>query len=264
MITRQIRSSDREQLIALWQSVFGDSVDFIEDFLDNVMLPSRGFVAEVDGKIGSAAYIIDGISVSARPFPYIYAVSTLPEHRGLGMGEAVSLACARQIESEGGTAALHPAEDSLFNWYGKMGFAPSFSACESIIDISSETPIALKQLTPVEYALERRRMLSGNIFADFEPRLLTWLQKMSGGKFYNFDGGCAFAYSFSGTLNVAELLSTHNGRAAMATMSKNADSTRVFVRTPALDSLEQIGEICDFVATAHSDINSAYWGFAFD
>jgi len=260
MKIRKFEGRDREQLLHLWHTVFGDNYLFVGDFLDNVILPGRGFVADVEGSIAAAAYIIDGITVDGEPHPYIYAVSTLPEYRGHGCGEAVSRACAELIESEGGKASLHPAEESLFNWYGKMGFKSAFGVYEGNVETSAE-PIALTIISPSEYAERRKALLNGHRFADFDPRLLEWWETNWSGSFFSFNGGCMAVLRFNDLdLIIPELISTKNALGAIAAL----DTDNAYVRTPALDGFEHFGIKKDFVSVYNCGEESGYWGFAFD
>ncbi|MGI6029255.1 MAG: GNAT family N-acetyltransferase [Candidatus Heteroscillospira sp.] len=252
MSLRQFESGDRTGLIRLWQTVFGDGEDFITEFLDEVVKPGRGAVWDEDGVIAAVAYIIDGITVENQPLPYIYAVSTLPEYRGRGLGRAVSLACA---EMSGG-AVLHPAENSLFDWYGKMGFAP----CSRIYEAKMPCGASALPLTPLsaeEYAKIRRSLLRGHRFADYEPRLLDWWARRWNGRFYGFEGGCL---SISGSF-VPELLAVSKGAQALAAAS---GGNTVTVRTPALEGFESFGAKCDFLAGLGALPSAEYFPFVFD
>ena len=149
MSVRPFVPGDREQLIGLWQAVFGDDARVVGDFLDRIVRPGRGMVWDEAGQLTAVAYIIDGIRLDGRDCPYIYAVSTLPAFRGRGYGAAVSNACAALIESQGGIAALHPAEESLFGWYAQQGFQPLCTVREAVLTPNETAPAALTPLSPV-------------------------------------------------------------------------------------------------------------------
>jgi len=256
MKLRPYDSADRAALTSLWQTVFGDEPAFIEDFLTNLARPGRGYAAEIDGVLAAAAYIIDGIQIDGTPWPYIYAVSTLPEYRGLGCGAAVSRACAELICREGGVPCLHPAERTLFDWYGKMGFAPAMRARQAFVSSPETAPISLTPLSPAQYAAVRREILDGHAFADFDPALLDWWQRGWKGRFYGFDGGClAVCGRF-----VPELLARKNAGGALAA----ALESRSLVRTPALAGFAGFGDTHDCVAAIGAPATDGYFGFFFD
>ena len=260
MIIRRFEDRDCPQLIALWQTVFGDSEAFVCDFLDYIVFPGRGFVAEIEGMIAAAAYIIDGINVSGTPHPYIYAVSTLPEFRGRGYGEAVSRACAELISAEGGKAALHPAEESLFAWYGKMGFYPAVSVYEGKIT-ATENAIEITPLSPAAYAEKRRRLLCGTSFADFDTKLLDWWQKNWKAEFYGFNSGCMAVLRVNeNDAFVPELIATEKAVSALSALGVK----EICVRTPELEGFEHFGSKKDFISVFGAESPCGYWGFAFD
>lgn len=90
------RPGDEPALRALWQDVFGDGKDFLDDFFRLIYRPGMAQTAWAeDGTLAAAAYALE--------FPnalYIYAVATAPAFRSRGLGAQVTLAAA------GGTPGL--------------------------------------------------------------------------------------------------------------------------------------------------------------
>ena len=113
MAVRPVRALERQGLLSLWETVFGDGGGFVNSFLDGTGVEIGGFAAVENGVTAAAAYTVGGISVGGVPYPYIYAVSTLPEFRGHGLGAEVSEACAAEAESRGGVPALHPVNSNV-------------------------------------------------------------------------------------------------------------------------------------------------------
>ncbi|MGE4353260.1 MAG: GNAT family N-acetyltransferase [Oscillospiraceae bacterium] len=265
MILRRFSTADYPGLIHLWHTVFGDDESFISHFLTHIIKPAQGFLVEEDGITAAAAYIIDGITVSGREFPYIYAVSTLPEYRGRGFGEAVSLACAELIASEGGIASLHPAEENLYAWYRKMGFLPSFAVRETSIAVPDKDGVSLTPLSAAQYGAARRRILFPHIFADFSEALLQWQLSLCGsGGYFAFDGGVLCAWKSNTHLIVPELIATGNAIDAIAALAHLLDCSECTIRTPALDGYEGFGAKRDFIVSHSNHTPIGYWGFAFD
>jgi GNAT superfamily N-acetyltransferase len=256
MTIRSFRAGDTAGALRLWKTVFGDDDNFILRFLGG---SARGFVADEGGVIAAAAYIVDGISLGGRAWPYIYAVATLPEFRGQGLGAAVSLACAEQIELEGGVAALRPAEPSLFDWYARLGFTPAISVREAVITPKA-APCRITPLSPSDYAAERRAVLDGTLYADFDPALFKWWSDSFGGRFAAFDGGCAAYVPGKERCFVAELLSRADASSAVAALAGGCDS---LVRTPDLPDFFGWGKASDFIA-ARGGFKGSWWGLVFD
>ncbi len=255
MTIRSFRAGDTAGALRLWKTVFGDGDDFVLPFLGR----ARGFVADEGGVIAAAAYIVDGISLGGRAWPYIYAVATLPEFRGRGLGAAVSLACAEQIEREGGVAALRPAEPSLFDWYARLGFAPAVPAREAVVSPQA-APCRIRELTPAEYAAERRAVLGGTDFADFDPALFEWWSASFGGRFAAFDGGCAACIPGDGRCFIPELLCIGDASPAVSALARGGEA---LVRTPDIPGFSGFGEPRAFIAARGGFIGS-WWGLVFD
>lgn len=117
MADRIAFTNDNEQTGALWSSVFGDSKEEIDFFLNNCRHKKcLGYF--VDDKLVSMLFIV-GCSYCNESGGYIYAVSTYKEFRGRGYA-------SRLIETAKTSGYnflwLIPAEDSLFDFYNGLGF----------------------------------------------------------------------------------------------------------------------------------------------
>ncbi len=164
---------DEPGLRRLWAAVFGPEKAFIDLFFRSVYAPGTAAVAEEDGRIVSAAYVV--------PFEnarYIYAVGTHPDHRGHGFGKAVTLLAAGD-----GPAYLCPADPGLREWYIRsMGAAvvnrrPVYGLPED-----------LSPVTAGEYHARREELLSGVPHAVYTPAVLD-LFALYGGFYADGKGG---------------------------------------------------------------------------
>ncbi len=118
--------SDARQLKDLWQEVFQEDEEYLRAFFQCLFRPENALVQEEDGRIVSALHMVpydfrDGDEV--HPMLYLYAIATLQGYRSRGLGRALTEA-AFPIARERGFSGvfLVPAEESLFQWYRKMGF----------------------------------------------------------------------------------------------------------------------------------------------
>lgn len=257
MGVRLLKSTDEPQLILLWQEAFGDDTDFICDFLHNIARRQQSIVWDEYGKICSAAYLIDGITVCGRPVPYIYAVATLPEYRGRGFGAAVCDACIEIAKPN--SCALSPADERLSAWYEKIGFIPSYNLYEAKMQ-PEYRDFELTELDAKSYAALRRRLLKNTNYADFRAGLLKWWQRCWNGRFYSFDGGCVSICRQDEGFLIPELLAYKNG---MAALGRLCGGFSVCVRTPVLDKFEVFGEKKPFLSAAPAD-TGVFWSFTFE
>ncbi len=115
---RHAKNGDREDIVELWQRIFGDSREFIDKFLSTMTTPGEVYVAEHNGKVVSMGFLLLGPKAKEYACAYIYAMATYEEHRGQGLASHIaqklkSLAYLRGID----IVATLPANDGLINWY---------------------------------------------------------------------------------------------------------------------------------------------------
>ncbi len=116
---------DREKQIAnLWQSVFDEDAAVTRLFFKNVYDICQNPVIEKDGKILSSAFLIP-CEISEYKGFYVYCAMTHPSYRGNGLMARVLKSADEAVKKCGlDFLLLVPAEESLFNYYGKFGFIP--------------------------------------------------------------------------------------------------------------------------------------------
>lgn len=116
---------DREkQIRALWQSVFDEDAAVTRLFFKNVYDICKTPVIEKDGEILSSAFLIPCEIDKYKGF-YVYCAMTHPSHRGKGLMARVLNSADEAVKKCGlDFLLLVPAEESLFNYYGKFGFTP--------------------------------------------------------------------------------------------------------------------------------------------
>jgi predicted N-acetyltransferase YhbS len=163
---RLSRSGDIPALRELWERVFHDTADTIDALFDEYADDARIAVAEVDGKLAAAAYLLpvgefvaeDG---TRTPCSMIYAVATLPKYRGMSLGLAVTRELVRSAGESGHVAVLCPAEESLYDYYKKCGFCACFTEREVAFAATGEREASAELVPPEEYAALRERFLTG-------------------------------------------------------------------------------------------------------
>ena len=125
-VLRESAPQDTEQLRELWCRVFGDPPELVDAFLSHLPGMGCGCVAERDGRILGAAYLIHGFTLlqpGQAPLRcgYLYAVAVHPDARGHGLGAAVSRGAVRLGREYGAELICTlPAEESLYRWYGEI------------------------------------------------------------------------------------------------------------------------------------------------
>ena len=123
--------SDYDELKSLWKNIFGDSDEVTDFFFRHTVKPENIFVYRKDDKIVASFYLIDSQLVSGNkniPVKYLYAAATLPMYREQGIMSSMISEVSQILKSEGVYAvALYPANDSLYDFYNKLGFKAQFN-----------------------------------------------------------------------------------------------------------------------------------------
>ena len=150
--------SQEPQLWALWREAFGDSEEFLNQFIATAYRSDRCLCAVEDGKVVSAAYWFH-CTHDGQPVAYLYAVATAQSHRGRGIAHSLMQALHAHLEKLGYQGAiLVPGDDLLFSLYETMGYHTCSSVREFVCAGAAEE-VQLRRLEPAEYAILRREML---------------------------------------------------------------------------------------------------------
>ena len=153
-------------LRALWKEAFGDSDAFLDCFFATAFSPHRCRCLWQAEQPAAALYWFD-CAEGGRKFAYLYAVATAPSFRGQGLCRAL-MADTHAFLADAGYAGaiLVPGEPALFAMYEKMGYSV-FSGMDTLSCPAGEKPVKLREATPVEYALARRKYLpAGGVLQD--------------------------------------------------------------------------------------------------
>ncbi len=190
------------ELKALWQLAFGDSPDFIEGFFRTAYSPERCRFLCREGRVAAALYWLDG-EYLGRKFAYIYAVATHPDFRGRGLCRELMGKAQEALHRQGYAAALlFPAEESLRQMYGKLGYRDCCTASEFFCAAGGE-PVSLREITEGEFARLRRTYLPKNALIQ-EGASLSYLHSYC--KFYAGRDFLLTAVRDGSTLFAPELL----------------------------------------------------------
>ncbi len=209
----------REELVALWTGVFGDPPGFVERFLEE--LPSLGFgvAAAEDGHVLGAAYGVDAFSVRGERCLYLYAVAVAPEHRGNGLGAALSRLVFERGAARGARyCCTEPAEPGLFDWYGRiLGVFPVL--CREEREIVAASGLPVRPIGADEYCARREALLEAVPHIAYTPALLRVEAAgcaLSEGGLYVVGEGLAAAYRDGERAVIRECLGPEPERQAAA------------------------------------------------
>jgi len=130
MNIRTANENDKKQLYSLWNEAFGDSDEVIDMFYKSVIKADNTVLAEEDGRVISALYLIKAeITVNKKDYKayYIYAAATDKKYRRRGvMGKLLEFCSALSEKRNVDYLFLHPETEKLYSYYAKNGFVTAF------------------------------------------------------------------------------------------------------------------------------------------
>ena len=145
---------DRDGIVDIWQKSFGDDESLINHYIDNRMTNQNMLGIYIDGKLAAMGSFLSAVYNESGekhiPVRYVYALATLPEFRGQKLASRI-LEFAGTLWKE--PLVLCPAEESLTDYYGKLGFKWAFAKeeyevlaeeSEDILNEISTEPVSFK------------------------------------------------------------------------------------------------------------------------
>jgi len=281
---RMWQDGEQNALADLWTRCFGDDADYIRAFHERFLQKDRCVVAECDGQIVSAMYILDGgllypFRRNTLQFSYAYALATAPEYRGRGIGTAVFRRVCESIWASGVDAAcVLPAEESLYPFYENAGAPRQLCAVREAHFtrdmLRSITPTRCIRTGALEYASMREAFLSTESHAEMTDDFCLWQEESCdrfGGGFFLLVGGLAVAEYDGKHCVIKELLAPSGEEmAAIAAVAAFCPAEEYTVRMPAFWSGDGGGEVKRYMLAGLHDEPGFYvpddlwWGFAFE
>lgn len=211
---REYAKDDIGAMKSLWCLTFGDPPELVDCFFELLPSMGTGFVAELDGEVFGAAYVLDAFlhlpDSSTKKLAYIYAVAVDDSARCQGIGAELTRACMRNAwEYSADICCTLPAEASLYDWYeSRCGLAAASFCSYETVEAGAEIS-GIKRLSADEYGFLREDMLRGKAHVGFYYGYLRFQEEIftsSCGGFFEYKGAIACGYVEDETLYVKEYL----------------------------------------------------------
>ena len=198
---RQAVFSDVSKIKLLWEEVFGDAEEYINRFITHFGI-EHCHVCETNHNIVAMAFALPTVLISpsnleggsreARrgslyknlPVKYLYACATHPEHREQGIMQNLLSAIYDEVCREKIAGIfLHPANQSLANYYRKLGFEDMFYRDHfwyykhKLLEEVSVPANTLHLISPETYHKKRIKKLQNNCFISWNENFFRFINE---------------------------------------------------------------------------------------
>lgn len=117
------KTEDMPQVKALWTQMFDDGTQGFCEFVFSSTANENFYIAKDGDKVVSMLIAMADMEYKGKKGFYLYSACTLPEYRGRGiMGALVQYTLEEQRKNGKTFCVLKPAEESLFDFWVKLGF----------------------------------------------------------------------------------------------------------------------------------------------
>ena len=277
-IIRRAREQDELMLKVVWDQVFDDDACLVKLFFELFFEPENCIVAEVDGIVRAAAYMLRGVRLldgkgGERPAAYFYALAVHPDYRSRDLGTEVTRACISLARERGEVLCLFPADEDLRGWYAHMNGLRDLGRQDILYTnprlCALPPKYQVRELSPAEYAQKREEMLAQRAHAAL-PESFFRFQKslyefMDAGALLELDidgvKGLACAEKNFGSLDVKELLYPGHPKTAAAVLMKHFEADGCALYMPADETQGESTVMSDGVQEGMRDL---WWGPMFN
>ena len=215
---RYATDGDRDAVAGIWKNAFEDSDRYIRFAMEHLFCPERCLLASgPDGDPVAMLHLlpaeyVDGEGTS--PVQYIYAAATWPVFRRQGwMSALIDAACEAGEKAGSRFTCLLPAGRGLYDYYGKRGFRPAFTAKRAVVSrtelirmADGAQPVPLRAAGIRKIGEWRRSRFQPAVL--WGPEMLAYVLaewRFGGGELLAFDGGYLLCRRCSGRVTVKEL-----------------------------------------------------------
>jgi hypothetical protein len=145
---------DRDAIMQIWQSCFGDDEGYIDFYLKNRFTVENMLVIHRDGRpVSMASFLPAKLNVGGENAAayYVYAVATLPEYRNQGLSTQI-LSYAKETFKAPLILQVENGSKELEQFYEKQGFYQAFEKIERYeIEAVPSDDFELEEITPSAY-----------------------------------------------------------------------------------------------------------------
>ncbi len=162
-------NDDIESLKSIWKICFNDSDAYINSFFQFVFQAEKTVVTVCDEKVVGVVYMLPA-TFKKQSFMYGYAIGVLPEYRGRSYTQKMLDFIKTKSENDQFLFGLHPANESLFSFYKKIGLKEMYALKKvNASNFVGKTNCVIDDASEEEYYIHRETAF---------PVLVSWDKQM--------------------------------------------------------------------------------------
>ena len=220
---RLAQEGEISQQKELWKLCFGDEDSYIDFYFQNKYRKRETLLLLYNGKITSMLTMMPIRTILPNNRAYnsamLYAIGTHPDFRNYGFSTELMAHSEKYLAAQGTVfSTLVPAENSLFDFYGKRGYKKSFFVKETLfpiheimeLEILCQYKVSISPTDPVEYIRRRSDILRQHFYIEYTIEQVEYQQKLSrqsGADIYalDFEHHCNEINSIKGCASVERI-----------------------------------------------------------
>lgn len=242
--------SDIPNLKKLWIQVFGDESAAVDLFFEKIFSADECFCARLGGEIAAMLFLIP-CEVCNKKAHYVYAACTAPGYRKNGvMGKLLQFALQSAEKKGDSFSVLLPANEKLYDYYGKFGYLSAAKICRKYVAFGEKTPLSKKASAglTVNYSVDFRKKAFKNInYVAFGQNVLDFAMAVNEiyfGKNVCCEYGCALVSAQRNSCREITEIASDNGdfKDLMQVIKRECPADEYILRMP-VNSAD--GENCE-------------------
>lgn len=232
---RFANENDRESLLMLWNSCFGDGEKYVYPFLDTFLKEDNVYIFEDVGKAVSAVYALD-CKIGKYKGIYFYAVATDENYRRQGLAKK-EIEFLIDYKTKKGTDVflLTPSNEKNRSYYKTLGFEDFFYCGKKAFSKGDEKSRISEDFSADELFELREKGWEETEFVSFPKEHFSFALRFSERIFTEKEDGKITAYALVDGKKITELYAGENREKFVSAILEKIDAEQAEVYIPVTE-----------------------------
>ncbi len=232
---RFANENDRESLLSLWHSCFGDGEKYVYPFLDTFLKEDNVYIFEDKGKAVSAVYALD-CKIGKYKGIYFYAVATDENYRRQGLAKKeIDILIDYKTKKGAEVFLLTPSNEKNRNYYKTLGFE-DFFYCERKVFFKGDEKSEISEEFNADELFElREKGWEDTDFVSFPKEHFSFALRFSEKIFTEKENGKVVSYALTDGKKITELCAEKNREKFVSAVLEKIGTEQVEIYIPVTD-----------------------------